>query len=154
MPKAPAQAHKDKSSAQLALGRGVGTYTAGLRLCPQPQCFYSSRSNTAHQRHLDAPHSVCPITGCTGIYSKTQKACHLVRVHNIKPTIENKAWSCRFAGCTWSCDKEMERDVHEDEMHVHCDVIGCDWRGGRREFLRHERLEHDPEAKREAKSLT
>jgi hypothetical protein len=154
MPRQPSTANKHKTNEELALGRGNGTFTPkSLRTCQQPQCYYTTKTAKGMELHDKARHVQCPIDGCHGRYTAGQKPAHLVRSHDIRPVESKQAFGCRYVGCGWSGKAEEEREKHEEENHVDCDVMHCDWRGARKDFLRHEHVEHDPTDPRLSKSL-
>jgi hypothetical protein len=137
---------KDKTDAELAMGRGQGTFRPSIKRCTFVGCTFTSRLGPTIDGHVkNTKHVTCTIKDCDGQYAMTQKACHLYKIHGITPTTSSGPIPCRFSGCLWSTTSMNQRDRHEKELHNDCDVVGCDYRGSRSQFLQHERMFHDPE---------
>jgi hypothetical protein len=149
MPFHNARQHKDLTDEQLAKGRSTKAFIPDLKLCDTQGCYYHSRNKETMNHHIKkVAHVSCPISGCTESYSSQQKDVHLWKSHQIPPKVESGPLKCRFVGCEWSTGTHNKRNKHEDEMHVECDVDGCDFRGTRMLFLKHERLYHEPDDER------
>lgn len=144
MPRAhESTAQQDKQDSELANGRGSG-WQGVYHMCPQDGCYFGSRVAATTRDHERAPHRQCTVSGCQGSYSAMQKECHMFKSHGIRAPRTQKQLECRHSGCVWSCDSQDVMAKHEDEPHVACLFRGCDYRCSRQEYLKHERIDHDP----------
>jgi hypothetical protein len=149
MPRAPATAQKDRTDQQLAAGRGDGDFVPSIKSCTIEGCPYTARLGPSMDEHIaSAKHIACPRQGCNGSYSSTMRTLHDWKSHGIKGPITTGRLVCRYAGCEFSTNEYSKRNKHEDEIHVECDVDGCEFRGSREQFTHHERWDHEADTPR------